>query len=346
MSVKVGVIGFGMGSYHCKCYEANPRSDLVAICDLDAARLERAGAQYPKAHLYTQYEDMFAKEKLDAVSVALPNVLHAPVTLAAIEAGLHVLCEKPMSVDAVSAEKMWQAALAAHKKLMIHLNYRFSPASQWAKRFVTEGNLGKVYYARTRWLRARGIPRIGSWFGIKAMSGGGPMIDLGVHRLDLALWLLGYPKALTVSAATHGDLGRRLAREAKAKYDVEDLVSAFVRLENGITLALEASWAGGTDEREEMMTGIYGDAGAIVQRNQRGGYEFETLGLLDISGALTQVTPKSLPGESASAVDHFVDCVADDKQPDPSAENGVALMRIIDAVYQSAREGREVRLSE
>jgi predicted dehydrogenase len=251
-----------------------------------------------------------------------------------------------MSINAQKAEEMRLAALQAGKKLMIHFNFRFTPASQWAKRYVTEGNLGKVYYVRTRWLRARGIPRIGSWFGIKEQSGGGPMIDLGVHRLDLALWLLGYPKAISVSSAICGDLGQRLAREAGVKYDVEDLVSAFIRLENGVTLALEASWAGGTDQREEMMTGIYGDKGAVVQRNLREGYEFETLALEDVAGAVSQITPKNLPAECPSAVDHFVDCIVEDKQPEPSAENGVALMRIIDAVYRSAREGREVRLSE
>ena len=257
MTIRVGVVGLGVGRAHARAYHASELADLVAICDLNETLLTKYKAMYPQASTYRDYEEMFAEGGLDAVSVALPNNLHAPVTIAALRAGLDVLCEKPMATNAAQAEDMLRAAREAGRKLMIHFNYRFSPQSQFAKRYVDEGHLGQVYYAQTRWLRVRGIPKMGGWFGVKRSSGGGPLIDLGVHRLDLAMWLMGYPRAVSVSAVTYDLLGARLAREAGASYDVEDLAAALIRLEDGATLNLEVSWAGGTDKREEMLTAVY-----------------------------------------------------------------------------------------
>jgi predicted dehydrogenase len=340
MKVRVGVIGLGMGRHHAKAYQDSGKADVVALCDLNEGLLAQFKGVYPKAATYTHFEDMLAKAGLDAVSVALPNCLHAEVAIAALRAGLHVLCEKPMAMNAQQAEEMLCTARETGKKLMIHLNYRFSPPSQFLKRYVDEGNLGKIYYARTRWLRAQGIPKLGSWFGIKEFSGGGPLIDLGVHRLDLAMWLMGYPRAVSVSASTFGLLSARLARESKARCDVEDLATALIRLDNGATLNLEVSWAGGTEKQEDMLTGIYGTEGAVIQRNRGEGYEFEALALRDMAGALTEVSPRLYPSPCPSAVDHFLSCIINDCPPEASAENGVEMMRILDAIYLSATEVR------
>ncbi|MBN1401261.1 MAG: Gfo/Idh/MocA family oxidoreductase, partial [Anaerolineae bacterium] len=194
MKIRVGVVGLGMGRHHARAYAECDRAELAALCDLDVGLLGEYGRLYPGAQTFTQYEEMFATAELDAVSVALPNYLHAPVAIAALNAGLHVLTEKPMAINAREAEEMLQAARQGDRKLMVHFNYRFSAPSQFLKRYVDEGNLGRIYYAHTRWLRARGIPKLGGWFGQKDKSGGGPLIDLGVHRLDLAMWLMGYPR--------------------------------------------------------------------------------------------------------------------------------------------------------
>ena len=346
MKARIGIIGLGMGKYHARIYEASEQADLVALCDLNAELLARYKELYPRVNTYINYEEMFAQEKLDAVSIVLPNFLHDTVTIEALRAGLHVLCEKPMAMNAQRAQAMLDVAREMGKKLMIHFNYRFSPQSQFLKRYVDEGNLGQIYYAKTRWLRARGIPKLGDWFGIKEMSGGGPMIDLGVHRLDLALWLMGYPKAISVSASSYDMLGAQIAERSAARYDVEDLVTALIRLENGATLNLEVSWAGGTEKREDMLTAIYGTKGAVIQRNRGEGYEFEALALRDVAGQFAEIKPRCLPPSCPSAIDHFIDCVVNDHPPEASAENGVEVMRIIDAIYQSAAEGREVRLDQ
>ncbi|MBN1399216.1 MAG: gfo/Idh/MocA family oxidoreductase, partial [Anaerolineae bacterium] len=146
------------------------------------------------------------------------------------------------------------------------------------------------------------------------------------------------------SAATYDLLGARLAALSHAAYDVEDLAVALVRLENGASLNLEASWAGGTDQQEDMLTGIYGTEGAAIQRNRGEGYEFEALALRDVAGHLTQVSPKLYPRQTPSAIEHFVDCIINDCPPEASAEQGLEMMRIMDAIYASSREGREVRL--
>jgi len=241
---------------------------------------------------------------------------------------------------------MLAAAQRTGKKLMIHFNYRYTPQAQFLKHYVDEGHLGEVYYARTRWLRMRGIPKLGGWFGQKELSGGGPLIDLGVHRLDLAMWLMGYPRVKTVSAASHDLLGARLAREAQAKYDVEDLVTAIVRLDNGATLNLEVSWAGGTDKKEDMYTGVFGSEGAVIQRNVGEDYDFEAVTLKDFAGQLTRVSPRQYPRECPSSIDDFARCIIEDCPPEASPENGLEMMRLIDAVYESARENREVVLRD
>lgn len=343
MTIRVGVIGLGMGRHHARQYEACPQADLVALCDVDEARLAEYTKLYPRATAYSRYEEMFESARLDAVSVALPNYLHDSVSIAALDAGLHVLCEKPMATSAARARAMLEAARRSGRKLMIHLNYRYTPAAQFLKRYVDEGGLGRLYYARTRWLRARGVPKPGGWFSRKELSGGGPVIDLGVHRLDLALWLMGYPRAVTVSASTYGLVGARFARQMGVAYDVEDLATALIRLDNGVTLNLEASWAGGTDLREDMHTAIYGDEGAAIHRNVGEGYEFEAVCLREAGGTLTQVSPRHYP-PCPSAVEDFVRCIVEDCDVDARPEHGHELMRIIDAIYRSADEGCEVRL--
>ncbi len=346
MQVRVGVIGLGMGRHHARAFAASDQADLVAICDLNEKLLAEYKGIYPQATAYTHYEDLLADKNLDAVSVALPNFLHAEVVIAALKAGLHVLCEKPMAVNALQAQAMLRVAQETGKKLMIHFNYRFSPPSQFLKQYVDDGHLGQVYYARTRWLRSRGIPKLGGWFGIKEMSGGGPLIDLGVHRLDLAMWLMGYPRAVSVSASAFNLLGARLAEESGARYDVEDLATALIRLENGATLSLEVSWAGGTEKREDMLTALYGTEGAVIQRNRDEDYEFEALALQDVAGSLVEINPRVYLQECPSAIEHFLQCIIRDCPPEASAENGVEMMRIIDAIYKSAAEKREVRLDE
>src|SRR6185295_5085503 len=189
----------------------------------------------------------------------LPNALHAPVSVAALHAGKHVLVEKPLARTPAEASAMIDAARKSGRILMVSFDKRYRGDVQWIKRYIDSGAIGKIYYAKAHWMRRSGIPRLGSWFVSKEQAGGGPLIDLGVHVLDIAMYLMGEPRARAISANTYGEFGRcglkgwpgreQFSNEHMA-YEVEDLGTAFIRVEGDgsltdtrATLLLEASWA-------------------------------------------------------------------------------------------------------
>jgi len=345
----VGVVGLGMGRVHLEAYAGYERARVAALCDKDPQRLSDYAARYglPAERCFTSHRAMFRRAKelgLQAVSVALPNVLHAPVTIDALRAGLHVLCEKPMAMNARQARAMLAEAERARRTLMINFSFRFTEQSQALKRVVEAGTLGKVYFGRTVWHRRRGLPKFGGWFGIKKLSGGGPIIDLGVHRLDLAMWLMGNPRPVSVSGSAFGHLARDLAARERKAYDVEDLGCALIRFDNEATVILEASWAGFSEKREEMVTQILGTRGGILQRNVGEGYEFEARVFTESAGTLweSRLQQSALP--TPKAYQEFIDAVLDGREPAATGRHGLDVQLILDAVYRSAATGREVRI--
>jgi predicted dehydrogenase len=341
--VRFAVIGLGMGRSHVEKLRQAPHADVIAICDTDTSRLDRVGNDYWVNWRTTNYHEVLGSPDVDAVVVAVPNALHAPLTIDALRAGKHVLVEKPMARSAAEAETMLAAALECGRKLMVHFNYRFTAAAMALHRYVDAGELGDVYHARSWWHRTRGIPGLGTWFTSKEAAGGGPLVDLGVHRLDLALWYMGYPAPVTVSAATYAALGKELAAKRGKPFEVEDMASAFIRFENGATLILEASWAANGEQSEEMLTQVYGTRSGVIHRNT-GGYEFESRVFREEQGCYVTITPQSYPRDFDSAQEHFARCILEDKQPLATGEHGLAVMRILDATYLSAQCGAEVRL--
>lgn len=348
--VKVGVIGLGMGRAHTERYRDAPEAQVVALCDQNRERLEQVpehvGGEVKNARLYTDIAEMLRDEELQAVSVALPNALHAPVTIQALEAGKHVLCEKPLAMSAAEAEEMVRTARRLGRTLMVHFNVRFNPTSRAVKQAIEGGALGQIYYGRTVWHRKRGIPQLGGWFTQKQMSGGGALIDIGVHRLDLALWLMGYPKPVSVTGVTYNLLGKRLAEPQNKTFDVDDLAAAFIRFENGEALTLETSWASNTEKREDQWTQIFGVDGGALIRNFDEGYQFEARVFRSAGEAGTHVeveTPEP-PEPWESAQSHFCRSILAGTETLAPGEQGHTVMRILDAIYESASTGREVRL--
>jgi predicted dehydrogenase len=340
--LRAGVIGLGMGRHHVSAYHDHPQVDVVAIADLDPARLSQIGDQHEVAGRYRTAEDMLAQETLDLVSIATPNKYHKPLTIAALQAGCHVLCEKPMALNAGEARDMIAAAEAAGRRIMINFSYRFNEQSQALKQRVDAGELGDVYFARTIWHRRRGLPRFGGWFGQKALSGGGPLIDLGVHRLDLALWLMGYPKPVWVMGSAYNPIATALAAAQGVDYDVEDLAAAMIRFDNGATLELEASWAAHIAERELMETRLLGTKGGLVQRNMNETYEFEAELYLERDGAQYDMRLHAPPRSRMNAMSHFADSILAGTPHMASGEEGLLVMEILDAIYESAATGAPV----
>ncbi|MFB3880765.1 MAG: Gfo/Idh/MocA family protein [Armatimonadota bacterium] len=341
--LRMAVVGLGMGSGHAEGYQKDERAELVALCDVDEKRLGAAGEKFGVTALFTDAQRMFREVKLDGVSIATPNKFHAPLTIAALRRGLHVLCEKPMAMNAREAEQMLAEAKKARCNLMINFSYRFSDMSRALKHEVDSGVIGEIYFGRTVWHRRRGIPGLGGWFTNKELAGGGPLIDLGVHRIDLALWLMGYPEPVAVSGATHNAIAKDLARKARKTYTVEDLACGIVKFANGATLMVEASWAANINEPEQMMTMLCGTKGGLVQKNVGGWYDFTAEVYTDEGGYLFTKKLDEATKHCPSAYSEFVSSIIEKRPPLATGEEGLKVMKILDGIYKSAETGREVR---
>jgi len=340
----VGVVGVGIGHLHIQGYVQCPEAQVVAVCDINEERARRVAAEFGIPHVFTDYREMLGLDGIDAVSVCTPNYLHAPVTIAAFEAGKHVICEKPLAMTPEEGDAMVAAGNKAGKLFMTAFNNRFRGDTQVLKRFIEKGELGDIYFGKTGWIRRKGIPGIGGWFTTKSKSGGGPLIDIGVHVLDLALWLMGNPKAVTVTGSTYakfGPSGEGMGTWGIADrgggFDVEDLAAAFIRLDTGATVMLEASWASHI-QRDVIYTNLIGT---------KGGADVDPFRIYkDMHGTPVDITP-AFPNQSGHIMEikHFVDCVVNGRELISTGEHGLEITRILDAIYRSAETGREIRLT-
>jgi predicted dehydrogenase len=342
--LRVGVIGLGIGRLHIEGWQQHPQVEVVALADPDAERLGQVGEQFGIAARYASAAAMLAAEKLDVVSVCTPNKYHKDLTLAAFEAGCHVLCEKPMALNADEGREMLAAAGRAGKRLMINFSYRFSAQSRALKAQVDSGLFGDFYFGRTVWHRRRGMPGFGGWFGSKDLAGGGPLIDLGVHRLDLALWLMGYPKPSWVLGSSYDHIARPLAAESGKTFDVEDLACALIRFDNGATLALEASWAANIQEAELMETRLLGTKAGLLQKNLNEGYTFDAQVFMEQNGAQFNLQLNPSTSQARSAMHDYAEAILSEQPHPASGEEGLIVMEILDAIYASARSGAPVKV--
>jgi len=334
-ALKVGLIGAGgIAGTHIGYLKKIPDVEVVALCDVREEAARKTAEKFEVPKVFSSYKDILKLKDVDAVSVCTPNYFHAEPTIAALKAGKHVMCEKPMAMNTAEAKKMRDTAKRLRKLLMMHFNMRYMTTAATLKPIIDTGALGRIYHVTTTYTRRDGYPRPGSWFGQKAQSGGGPLIDLGVHRIDLALWLIGYPKPV----AAFGGVYDLLAREKLKgiKFDCEDFSAAMIRFADGCTMYCVASWDG-HEKAGGCTMSIRGTDGAIFEE----GAEL-TLCRKEFGVPTACVLAPQQPKESPQQ--HFVDCILSGKQPGPSAEHGVTVMKILDAIYASARTGREARI--
>lgn len=356
--LKVAVIGLGWaGQQHLKAFHGLEGVQVVALAALEPDLLAAAAAEYQVPHAFARWEELLELDGLDAVSVAVPTFLHAPIAIAALERGLHVLSEKPLARNAAEGAGMVAAARAAGRVLEVVFNHRRRGDVKKLKTIIDAGELGRPYYAKASWLRRRGIPTLGSWFTNPELAGGGPLVDIGVHVLDYALHLLGEPRVVSVSAATYSELGRQgrgggedySSSSANHQFEVEDFASAFIRLEGGMTLLLEAGWASYRDPADLMDFRVYGTEGGAELRAAHA-HQITDAGLrifTDKADSNADYAALSLDdGEHGAVIEEFIDVIRAGKAAWSGHDGSVALQRatIIDACYLSAREEREVRL--
>lgn len=352
--VRLGIIGVGgMGSYHLlSALIFNPRVEIVAICDIleDRAKAAAEQANLPDAKIYTDFRAMIDTEQLDAVDIVTPNYLHSVIAVYALDRGLHVFCEKPDAVSVEEAEKMKAASERSGKVLMCMRNNRYYANSKYLKKRILAGEFGEMYCGRCGWIRRRGIPGKGGWFTTKAKSGGGPLIDLGVHMIDLSIWLMGNPKPVAVSGCVFNKFaGNEAASDSEnskfgdsvsgGTFDVEDLAMGFIRFDNGACLQIEFSWASNVEKENRF----------VEIRGTKGGFKWSDNGEAAIyseeEGQLTDTVYKTEMGNGhKAALDHFVNILLDGAKKDYVPEQGVNMIKILEAMYRSAELGREVAL--
>ncbi|MHB1317213.1 MAG: Gfo/Idh/MocA family protein [Anaerolineae bacterium] len=343
-SIRVGVIGTGgiATTQHIPGYQAVEGVEVVALCDVVPGRAAEIAKGVPGAHPYEDFHRMLDREKLDAVSVTTPNFAHRDATIAALEAGAHVLCEKPIAMNVTEGREMVAAADKAGKLLQIGVHMRFEAEAMALRRFVEAGEMGEIYHGEATYMRRRGIPTWGVFTQSK-FQGGGALIDIGVHALDRALWLMGNPRPVAVSGMTYANFGKRTDLATPRglwdvdKYDVDDMGVALIRFEDGASLILRACWA----------AHIEGNiVGTRILGTQGGAFMSPLRIHKDMHGAMVDVTPTGLvPVEGhAAEIVHFVACIRGEAECMVRNDEILDVQAILDAIYLSSSTGREVRL--
>jgi predicted dehydrogenase len=346
--LNIGIIGTGWpGQMHAEALSSVDGARLYACADVNEERRTAFTKQYLPEKIYGEYHDLLNDREVHTTIICLPNFLHFPASLAAIEAGKHVLCEKPPTLNA--AEMKVLRAEASKRRLIYYFGrqFRFTAEMRAAKALVDEGRLGRIYHAKATFVRSRGIPvGVGNWFTEKKRSGGGALIDIGVHALDAVWYLMGTPRPVSVSAQVF----RNFEHIVKVPvFDVEDAAYAFIRFEGGAVVQLEASWAGNlTDDippkkhygRESNNSVLYGTKASI---------RLKPLSLFEDQGGELVAVPLEAKQDEANGFQlqlrNLIDSINGRATPTNNADQAVALMEMIDGIYTSSELGREVPIA-
>lgn len=344
-TINVGFIGAGgiAKNRHMPAMQGMKDVKIFAVCDVNEAAAKAVAEQFGIPHIFTDYHKMLELADLDVVNVCTPNFLHVQPAVDALDAGKHVLVEKPIARNATEGALIVEAAKRNGKKLMVAQCMRFGSETQFLKRCIDAGELGEIYFGRVWALRRRGVP---SWgvFTDKEKQGGGPLIDIGVHMIDMALYLMGHPKPIAASGKAYTKIGNtpdhvgRYGMWDYKNYTVEDFAAGFVRLDNGASLIIESSFAANIVE-DRMNVSLLGT---------KGGAESNPIKLFgERNGAFLDITPSFLPTTNFYEVEirGFIDSIINDTEPPVTGEQALDVMKILDALYKSSDEGREIAIS-
>lgn len=354
MTLRVGIIGCGgIAQFHAKSWQTVKDAKIVACADIIPSRAVEYAEKYGIPHHYDSAEKLLDSGGLDVVSVCTPNYAHAQPTIAAFKAGLNVLCEKPMAMNVAEAREMLKARDKAGKLLTIGHNSRFMPACSHLKSMIERGELGDLYHAKAICLRRRGMPGWGK-FHIKAASGGGPLIDIGVHALDLTMWLLGSPEPLTATGvavrkiANRKDYWNPWGNDYKRKdYDVEDYASGMIRLAGGITLQVEASFVAHIPKNEyyQQFMGVAGGA-TLTPFAEAGSPPIIKYANDGRSESTANYNGFPEVDSYAEECKHFAEAIRGEHDVMVKPEETLRVQKILDSIYLSAEKGTEINIAQ
>lgn len=354
--LKAGIIGCGNIAYmaHLCAYSGNSDARVTALCDINPEKFDRFEKKLGKLPKYTDYKEMIEKEELDFVDICTPNYLHAEIAIFAMEHGVHAFSEKPDTISVEHALKMKETQDRTGKHLMVMRNNRYWYTTRVLRKMIADGDFGEIYTGRCGWIRRRGIPGKGGWFTTREQSGGGPLIDLGVHMIDLAIYLMGNPRAVSVTGSVyskftdedekqdsvHASFGETVSG---GTFDVEDLATGFIKFENGASLQIEFSWASNI-EREKNF---------VELRGTKLGVSWED-GLYTLYDGTSVNKWKSMCERRKQAkhhtsihkanILHFIDVINGKAEPDFVIDQGINMIKILCGIYESAKTGREIVL--
>ena len=362
--LKVGIIGCGgiANNKHLPALRSQSAlCEIVAFCDTEIERAEKAAKEFgaADAKVYSDYHELLADKSIDVVHILTPNVAHAPITVAAFEAGKHVMCEKPMAHTSADAKKMIDAWKKSGKKFTIGYQNRFRPEVQNLKKACEAGDLGEIYYGKAHAVRRRAVPTWGV-FPNKALQGGGPLIDIGTHALDITLWCMNNYEPESASGKVFYKLGS-LPQATEGNefgpwdpktYEVEDSAMGFIKMKNGALINLEAAWAINLRESKEASTTLCGTkAGAEILSGM--GYPVDQL--IYNRGRNGQLMEEHISSKGNVAyfegaggepgvveAEQWLKAIINDTEPLVKPEEAFVVTQILEAIYRSDKEGKEV----
>ncbi|EUJ32886.1 Gfo/Idh/MocA family protein [Listeria cornellensis] len=355
MTLKIGIIGCGgiANGKHMPSLASVAGAEMVAFCDVVVERAEKAKVDFgtPNASVYTDYKELLADKTIDVIHVCTPNISHAEISIAAMDAGKHVMCEKPMAKTTAEAQAMIDASVKTGKKLTIGYQNRFRKDSQFLHEVCENNELGEIYYAKAKAIRRRAVPTWGVFLDEEA-QGGGPLIDIGTHALDLTLWMMdNYKPKYVVGNAYHKLSQRANAANAwgpwdPSKFTVEDSAFGFITMENGATIVLESSWALNTLDVGEAKTSLCGtEGGADMENGLRINGEshsqmYETEIQLEAGG----VDFYDGAGDDPAVLEaqQWIDSILNGTDPVVKPEQALVVTQILEAIYESSQTGQPV----
>ncbi|MCA1320444.1 Gfo/Idh/MocA family oxidoreductase [Bacillus tianshenii] len=337
----IGVGGIAQGRHIPTFMNLADKVTVVAISDVNEATAKLVSEKFGIEKVFPHYADMFSE--VDAVTICTPNKFHAEITIAALEAGLHVFCEKPMAMTPDECERMIEASEKAGKKLAIAYHYRFMKESIAAKRLVEENEIGRPLVARARGMRRRKVPGWGV-FTNKELQGGGSLIDYGCHLLDLSLWLLGNPKPVEVLGTTYNDLSKIPGQVNQwgsfnhETFEVDDHVTAYIKFEGGASMLFETSWSANVKDDEE----------SVSISGMDGGVDLFPFHLNQMKhGMLLNTEASWVPGEDNPSIPqalNFINSCLGLEELIVKPEQAMQTSQIIDAIYRSSETGTSIKL--